>query len=224
MISIIIPTLNEESKIGSILASLQDVRGHYEILVVDGGSNDGTIEVASKLGAKIISAPKGRGMQLAAGAEAAAGDIFWFLHADTIPPADAIEQINNAVHSLSAVGGNFCIIFDGGTRAARFLTWLHPKVHGARLSFGDSAIFVRRSVYEEVGGFKPYPLFEDLDLVERMLKHGRFVRVQSSVITSSRRFSGKSFVATYLLWSLLLLLYKLGFSPNKIASMYKPVR
>ncbi len=191
---------------------------------MDGGSNDGTIEVASKLGAKIISAPKGRGMQLAAGVEAAVGDIFWFLHADTIPPADAVEQINNAVHSLSAVGGNFRIIFDGRTRAARFLTWLHPKVHGPGLSFGDSAIFVRRSAYEEVGGFKPYPLFEDLDLVKRILKHGRFIRVQSSVTTSSRRFSGRNFIATYLLWSLLLLLYKLGVSPNKIASLYHPVR
>lgn len=224
MISIIIPTLNEESKIGTTLASLQGVSGSFEVLVVDGGSCDNTLHIASELGAKVIHAPKGRGSQLAAGAEAAEGDIFWFLHADTIAPADAIEQINTALRSSSVAGGNFRIRFDGVTRAAKFLTWLHPKVHSPSLSFGDSAIFVRRSIYEEVGGFRSYPLFEDLDLVKRVIKRGRFVRVPSSVITSSRRFSGRNFVATYLLWAYLLLLYKFGVSPTRLATLYRPVR
>lgn len=224
MISVIIPTLNEESKIGNTLKSLKDVRGSFEVLVIDGGSCDSTIHIVSELGAKVIHAPKGRGSQLAAGAEAAEGNVFWFLHADTIAPVDAMEQIEIALRSSSVAGGNFRIRFDGETRAAKFLSWLHPKVHSRSLSFGDSAIFVRRSVYEEVGGFRSFPLFEDLDLVKRIIKRGRFVRVPSSVITSSRRFSGRSFMATYLLWSLLLLLYKLGVSPDRLARLYRPVR
>lgn len=191
---------------------------------MDGGSTDNTVQIAEASGVKVISAGRGRGEQMSIGARAASGDVLWFLHADTIAPLEAGALIEAALEDKNVLGGNFRVRFGGNSRAARFLTWLHPKTHGPRLSFGDSAIFVRRTTYEEVGGFRSYPLFEDLDLVKRLLQKGRFVRLPASVTTSSRRFERGSFIGTYLLWGTLLLLYKVGFHPETLARWYRVVR
>lgn len=198
--------------------------GEHEVIVVDGGSTDETVQIAEAAGARVISCGRGRGEQMAAGAELARGDVLWFLHADTLAPPMATDLIEAEMRNERIIGGNFGVGFSGDSLAARFLTWLHPKTHGPKLSFGDSAIFVRRNVYLEVGGFRPYPLFEDLDLVKRLLKKGRFVRLPARVTTSSRRFEGRSFLRTYLLWVSLLFLYKIGVHPQRIARCYRVVR
>jgi rSAM/selenodomain-associated transferase 2 len=223
-LSIIIPTLNEARSIGATLDAVREVRGPVEMIVVDGGSHDGTFEILRERGVRVILSERGRGLQMHAGACAARGSVLWFLHADTLPPPDAAERIDKALSETEVVGGNFSIRFDGERPAARFLTWLYPKLRKLGLCYGDSAIFVRRDAYERVGGFKPFPIFEDLDLVRKLRRVGRMAHVPATIITSSRRFEGRSFAFTFARWSALQLLYWLGVHPRTLGRMYAPVR
>jgi len=225
-VSIIIPTLNEAHSLGATLQALTRFQGRQvELIIVDGGSVDGTQEIARDSCARVINSPRGRGMQMHAGATVARGEVLWFLHADTIPPPDAVEHILGALRrDAKIVGGNFAISFDGTGRAARFMTWLYPQLRKLGLYYGDSAIFVRRKVYREVGGFQSFPIFEDLDLVRRLKVRGRLVHLPARVVTSSRRFEGRSFAFTFARWSFLQLLYWLGVHPRTLSRLYTPVR
>jgi GT2 family glycosyltransferase len=120
----------------------------------------------------------------------------------------------------AVVGGNFAIRFDGETRAARFMTWFYPKIGRLGLCYGDSGIFVRAAIYHELGGFKPIPLFEDVDFVQRLRKRGRIVQIPAPVVTSSRRFEDRDFVWTFARWSILQALYWLGMSPRVLNQFY----
>ena len=224
-LSIIIPTLNEANSIKSTLAAVARVRGSIEVIVADGGSNDRTTEIARQNGAQVITSERGRGLQMHKGAGVARGEALLFLHADTSAPPDAAERIKEALASdAKAVGGNFDIRFEGDGRAARFLTWLYPKLGKLGLCYGDSGIFVRAPAYEEVEGFNSFPIFEDLDLVRRLRKSGRMVHLAVTVVTSSRRFEGRSFALTFARWSILQGLYWLGISPRVLNQLYAPVR
>ena len=223
-ISVIIPALDEAHAIGAALDAASRVRGVVELIVVDGGSADGTAEVARGRGARVVGSARGRGAQMHAGAQAARGEVLWFLHADTLAPADAGERIVDALGDPRAVGGNFRIRFDGASGAARFLTWLYPRLRLLGLAYGDSGFFVRRAAYERAGGFKPFPIFEDLDLLRALWRQGRFVQADACVVTSSRRFEGRSFALTFARWSLLQALYWLGVSPHALVRLYAPVR
>jgi rSAM/selenodomain-associated transferase 2 len=223
-LSIIIPALNEARSIGATLDALATVACGAEMIVVDGGSADGTIEIARGRGVKLVSSGRGRGRQMHAGASAARGRALWFLHADTLPSKGCAAQIEDALRDPSVVAGNFDVHFDGQSRAARFLTWLYPRLRRIGLCYGDSAIFVRRETYEQIGGFRDFPIFEDLDLVRRLRKVGRVAHLRAKVETSSRRFEGRSFAFTFARWSLLQALYWLGVSPHTLARMYAHVR
>jgi rSAM/selenodomain-associated transferase 2 len=224
LLSIIIPALNEARAIVETLDAAARVRGEVEVIVVDGGSSDGTAEVARGRGARVINSARGRGAQMHAGALAARGEVLWFLHADTLAPADAAECIGRALRDARAVGGNFRVRFDGASVAARFLTRLYPRLRLLGLAYGDSGFFVRRAAYERAGGFKPFPIFEDLDLLRTLWRQGRFVQAEGCVVTSSRRFEGRSFALTFARWSLLQSLYWLGVSPHTLARLYANVR
>jgi rSAM/selenodomain-associated transferase 2 len=220
-ISIIIPALNEEDSIRETLDALREF-GDAEIILVDGGSTDATRSIAESYGVRILHAPRGRGAQLQFGGDYATGDILWFLHADTSVPPDSIDQIKQALKDPRVAGGNFTIRFDGARRAAKFLTWLYPNLRKLGLIYGDSAIFARRAVYRKMGGFKTFPIFEDLDFVERLKKEGAVVTLPAIVTTSSRRFENKSFLLTFLRWTILQVLYWLGVSPDKLLKIYFP--
>ncbi|MCA1616332.1 MAG: TIGR04283 family arsenosugar biosynthesis glycosyltransferase [Acidobacteria bacterium] len=225
-VSAVIPTLDEARSITETLDAVARVGGLCEIVVVDGGSADGTREIARAhaCGARVIESERGRGAQMHAGASVARGRVLWFLHADTRPPADGVRAITDALADAAAVGGNFGVSFDGDSRPARFMTWLYPKLRALGLAYGDSAFFVRREAYERAGGFRPFPVFEDLDLAGRLRRQGRFVRARGRVVTSSRRFEGRNFLLTFARWAGLQLLYWLGVHPRTLAGFYAPVR
>ncbi|MFL6449562.1 MAG: TIGR04283 family arsenosugar biosynthesis glycosyltransferase [Bryobacteraceae bacterium] len=224
MVSIIVPTLNEASEIRDTLRALQALGGEKEILVVDGGSEDDTVSIASAAGAFVVQTARGRGLQQHAGALAARGEVLWFVHADTVPPPAAISDINVALRDRSVVAGNFGLIFDGPSRASRQMTAIYPTLRWLNLCYGDSGIFVRRTIYEGVGGFQPFAVFEDLDLLRRLRKAGRFVHLKTRIVTSSRRFEGRNFAAMWLHWTALQLLYWAGVHPNRLASWYRQAR
>lgn len=223
-LTIVIPTLDEERAIGATLDAVARVRGDVEAIVVDGGSTDATREIVASRGVRLVAAPRGRGAQMLEGARHASGDAIWFLHADTRPPEEGAERIAAALEDPRVVAGNFEIVFDGPTREARTLTRIYPQLRWLGLCYGDSGIFVRREAYEAVGGMRAYPIFEDLDLVRRLKRRGRYVRLPSAVVTSSRRFEGRSFTWTFARWTAMQSLYWLGVSPHTLARWYAPIR
>lgn len=223
-ISVVIPTLDEAPSITRTLDALLGTPGVAEVIVVDGGSRDATVEIARGCGARVVTSGRGRGAQMHAGAEASRGRVLWFVHADTLPSAECAGQLARALADPSVVAGNFDVLFDGQRRAARFLTWLYPRLRLLGLCYGDSAIFVRREAYRRVGGFRAFPIFEDLDLVRRLRRVGRVAHLRAVVTTSSRRFEGRSFALTFARWSFLQVLYWLGVHPERLGRMYAPVR
>lgn len=223
-VSVIIPTFNEAETIAETLAAVKKLGGQIEIIVVDGGSSDDTVKIAQNCGVRVLESEKNRGLQLHVGAKSANADILWFLHADTAPSAETFRQLKTALETGEAVGGNFTICFDGSSAAAKFITWLYPHLRKIGLIYGDSAIFVRREIYEKAGGFKSLRLFEDLEFINRVKKHGKIVNLPARVVTSSRRFENRSFLLTFAKWSIFQGLYWLGVNPNFLAKRYYPVR
>ena len=223
-ISIIIPTLNEENSIAQTLSAVARLDGSVEVVVVDGGSDDETGRLVRASGVRLIESERGRGAQMHVGALATRGSVLWFLHADTSPPADGIRHILESLRDPRVVGGNFNVAFDSNRFSARCLTWLYRQLRVVGLSYGDSAIFVRREAYERSGGFKPLPIFEDVDFLRRTKKCGKFVHLSATVVTSERRFEGGRFVGTFMGWTALQLLYWLGVNPRRLGALYVPVR
>jgi len=224
MISVIIPALNEKYGIAATLRAIFALGPGLEIIVVDGGSKDGTAEAAAREGACVVQSGRGRGVQLDKGASEARGDVLWFVHADTLPHPDALTDIQAALSAPAVAGGNFRLRFDGRTLGARLLNRLQGVRESLGWHYGDNTIFVRRGVYRSIGGFRPYPLFEDADLVKRIRRAGRFVTLPGPVTTSSRRFENGHFLSTSLLWIVLQALYWLGLPPRALARLYAPVR
>ncbi len=222
-LSIIIPTLNEAATIRAAADALAHWQSQIEVIVVDGGSTDDTVAIARACGLNIISAPRGRGPQMNTGAQASHGATLLFLHADTRLPHKALTLIEAALSDPTVCGGNFSLRFDGGTRAARLLTRLYPCLRLGGMCYGDSALFVRRAVFERLGGYRDIPLFEDVDLFKRLKRAGRFVHLPACATTSSRRFEGR-FIRTFALWSCLQVLYWLGVAPQRLAQLYRVAR
>lgn len=223
-ISVIIPVFNEAKSIERTIVAVKSLGDDLEIIVVDGGSIDETQRIAKSCGVLVLTAVRGRGNQMHIGAMSAKSDILWFLHADTIPENSTIEQMKNALNDAETVGGNFTICFDGKFNAAKFLTWLYPHLRKIGLIYGDSAIFVRREIYEKVGGFNPLHLFEDLVFINGLKQEGKLANLSAKVTTSSRRFEGRSFLLTFAKWSVFQGLFWLGVNPNYLAKKYYPIR
>ena len=132
-------------------------------------------------------------------------------------------MIEDVLKEPTVCGGNFELRFDGQTREARLLTRIYPFLRLGGMCYGDSAMFVRRRVFESLGGYRDFPIFEDVDLFRRLKRTGKFVRLPAYATTSSRRFEGR-FVRTFALWSLLQVLYWLGVSPRRLDRLYRQAR
>ena len=219
-ISVVIPTLNEHENLARLLAELGSEAD--DVIVVDGGSTDDTCEIAQRAGTHLLKSPRGRGQQLARGADGAGGDILWFLHADCRYPAGAVAQIRRLLGAdPGLIGGNFRLLFDGDTKFDRWLDRFYARNRKRGLYYGDSGIFVRRDVYQRLGGIKPIALMEDYDFVRRMERAGTTICIEDPpLITSSRRFHGRRKPAIVYGWLKIHALYYLGVAPEKLARIY----
>ena len=224
MVTIIVPALNEEARIAGTLRALLALSGEKEILVADGGSEDLTVEIVTALGVRVVACERGRGCQLRTAALEARGSVLWFVHADTRPENGALEAILDALGDVTTAGGNFSLVFEGDHYSAKQMTSIYPYLRRLGLSYGDAGIFIRRSVYDAIGGCRPYPLFEDLDLIRRLKRHGKFVHLSTRIFTSARRFSGPQYGKVWALWITLQVLYWAGVSPHRLARWYRLAR
>jgi hypothetical protein len=222
-LSVIVASLDEGDRLDRCLADLERQPGPYEVIVADGGSRDGGPERAATAGHTVLRGPRGRGPQLAAGAEHASGDVILFLHVDTGLPEGAFDQVRAAV-SDGAEAGAFV------TRTQRDPGLANPLGPLLRLAdlrsrltrhpYGDQAIFCTRAAYDAVGGMRPLPIMEDYDLSVRLAARKPLARIATPVRVSGRRMQRHP-VRTALLMRLIPPLYRLGVDPARLARMYR---
>jgi rSAM/selenodomain-associated transferase 2 len=230
-VAIVVPTLNEEATLSRTLAAALAVAD--ELVVSDGGSVDRTVEVARSLGARVLAGPAGRGGQLNRGAAATSAEILLFLHADTTLPAGALADVREAVAGRSrggagagaAAGGAFLVRFDTDRPLLRLGAWLiNQRTRLTRLPLGDQAQFVTRTAFEQLGGFRDWPILEDLDFAWRLRRHGRTVILRRRVTTGARRFVELGVARTVAINWLIWLLFVLGVSPRRLVRLYSQIR
>jgi len=221
-LSVIIPTLNEAATIREAVQRALRL-GADEVIVCDGGSTDGTVQRVPPP-ARVIEVRANRGEQLNAGARAANGDILLFLHADTRPAPGAIDAVRQAIARDGTVGGNLNVQYDGHDRAARWFTRINRWRRRAGIFYGDSGIFCRRSVFERLGGYKPYPVLEDYEFARRLRKAGKLALLDTPILVSARRWRRGGLWPTLWSWFCIQGLYLLGVPPHRLARLYRDVR
>ncbi len=217
-ISVIVPVLDEAACIVACLEALQGLRaaGH-EVIVVDGGSRDASVELAAPLADRVLRAPRGRATQMNAGAREAGGAMLLFLHADTRLPADAARAV------LACSGwGRFDVEIEGRHALLPVVARImNLRSHLTGIATGDQAIFVRRALFERVGGYAEIPLMEDIELSRRLRRTSPPVCLRQRAITSGRRWEERGVLRTVFLMWRLRLAYFLGADPRRLAERYR---
>lgn len=223
-LSIIIPTLNEAERLAD---TLQAVRSRcvdeqaLEVIVADGGSQDNTAEIALKHQAKLVVCNRGRGIQMNTGAAMASGQTLLFLHADAQLPVRYDEIIRNTLHG-KPVAGAFCLRIDHDTPGLRMVARLaNLRSRILQRPYGDQGLFLRSQTFFEMGGFRNWPLLEDLELVERLRKRGRIALADASMTVSARRWRKRGILHTTCLNQAIVLAWRAGISPQRLAMWYR---
>ncbi|REL24896.1 glycosyltransferase [Rhodohalobacter sp. SW132] len=222
-ISVVIPVLNEEEMIGGLIRELR-VRSStplHEIIVVDGGSSDLTVKTAAAAGAKVIGSPvRGRAAQMNAGARAASGDILYFLHADTLPPARYDQLIRHAL-SVRSKAGCFRLRFTGNHPALRFYSWF-TRFKSTLFRFGDQSLFIERPLFEKIGGFdEGLIVMEDQEIVRRIRQKTDFKIIKEPVTTSSRKYEQEGVYRLQFIFMIVFTLYYFGARQETLLHLYK---
>ena len=219
-LSIIIPTHNEEKVIEKTLLFLNKHKQKTtQIIIVDGNSVDKTAIIAKKYGATlVISKQKGRSQQLTTGAKHAKGDVFYFLHADTIPPKTFEDDIINAI-TTNHYAGAFNLTFD---KKHWFLTQCVRIVNMLGWHFGDKSFFITKELYNNIGGFRPLAIMEDYDIVRRSRKKTKFMLFKNKYArTSARKYEQVGVFKLHFIYLILFLLYLIGCSQKTLVNIYK---
>lgn len=221
MVSIIIPALNEAATISRTLSALMKVKGDLEVIVVDGGSDDNTRQLVSSFEkVQFVTAKKGRSHQMNKGAKLASGSTLLFLHADTYLPDNSIAEISAILDDRNYIAGSFYLKFD----KKHWLLSLYTacsKINSSFFTYGDHGIFIKKSSFQRIGGYKPIPLMEDVEIQSRLRKSGKFKKLSLGVVTSARRFMKTGIVKQFTADIILVLLYKAGIPPFQLKKYYK---
>ncbi len=221
-VSIVMPVLDEARAIGAALQGLAALRAQgAEVIVIDGGSSDATLEACRGLADLVLQGPRGRARQMNLGAARAAGAILLFLHADTHLPADALGLVQRALDA-GHDWGRFDVAIEGRSRWFPVIAWMmnwRSRLSG--IATGDQAIFVRRDVFDALGGFPDQPLMEDIELSKSLLKRSRPACLRQRVVTSGRRWEEHGVWRTIVLMWRLRFLYWAGVSAQQLAKAYR---
>jgi len=225
-LSIVIPVLDEAIGIEAALRALSPLRGRgVEVIVVDGGSRDGTPALAAPLADRVLTAPRGRASQMNAGAAAATGDVLLFLHVDTQLPADAdrlvVQGLARTGRASHRIWGRFDLQFDRGRRLRLVALMMNLRSRLTGIATGDQAMFVTRDAFTRAGGFPAIALMEDVALSARLNRVGRPLCLRARVTTSGRRWRRRGTLRTILLMWGLRLRYFFGADPARLAQVYE---
>ncbi len=219
-ISVIIPMLNEASNIANTLGSIKKCQG-LEVIVVDGGSTDRSVEIARSFDVCVMLSEPGRAMQMNAGASVAKGEIFLFLHADTCLPASFVKCVHKILSSPTVSAGAFGLSLGENSKALRLVeVFANLRAKIFQLPYGDQAIFLRAETFRKVNGFPNIPIMEDFELVKRLKKYGRIKISQISVVTSPRRWKSVGVWKTTAINQGIVVAYYAGVAPSIIARWY----
>ena len=217
--------LNEAASIARSLEAIRIGASDAQIIVVDGGSIDASIEAARPHCDLVIGASRGRALQMNAGAARASGDTLVFVHADTMVPTTFARDIEAALANPEVVGGRFDVRLDDPHPMCRLIgAMIGLRSRISRTGTGDQAIFVRKRIFDALGGFPDLPICEDLDFARRLKRVGRIACLRSKVVTSARRWRKSGIMRTILRMWTIRLLYLAGVSPMRLARMYADVR
>jgi rSAM/selenodomain-associated transferase 2 len=221
-LSIVIPALDEAANLAGLLPDLARACPGAEVLVVDGGSRDGTVDVVARHpDVRLLTAARGRARQMNAGAAVAAGDALLFLHADTRLPEGAVGAIRESLGWPGVVGGRFDVRFDSARPVLRVVAWLmNVRSRLSGICTGDQAIFVRRPDFDAVGGYPDIPLMEDIELSRRLKRCGRLHALRLRVTTSARKWEREGPLRTIALMWALRLLHFCGVDPARLHRWY----
>ena len=222
-LSVVIPALNEAAGMAAALHALAPLvaRG-AQLLVADGSSMDVTVALAQSGGAQVVHAPRGRALQMNAGAQQATGDLLLFLHADTRLPPNADGLVQQALASGPQVWGRFDVRIEGEPRMLRVIAaFMNRRSRWTGIATGDQALFMTRAAFDAVGGFPAQPLMEDIEMSVRLLKHSRPACLRARVVTSGRRWETHGVWRTVLLMWRLRLAYWRGAAPERLAALYQ---
>ena len=224
MISVIIPVYNEEGVIGQTVRYLQSVSAHErisEIIVVDGGSSDNSVNEAKNEGARVIESPrKGRAAQMNEGARLAGGNILYFVHADSLPPPSFPDDIMEAVKKGFSMGC-YRLRFDLNHWFLKANAWF-TRFNVNAFRYGDQSLYVTKTLFQSVNGFcEKHVMMEDHDIIKRLRRRGRFAILDNQITTSARKYTANGVYRTQGTFYLMYLLYRLGYSQEKLLRLFR---
>ncbi len=219
-ISAIIPTLNEQATIRKVIEATESA-GIDEILIIDGGSTDDTAAIAASCSCRVLESSPGRATQMNLGARESTGDVLLFLHADNWLEPDAARQIHNALAHSDVAGGAFQQRIEADGMLYRWLEWGNARrVTGWQMPYGDQGLFVRRSIFNRLGGFQEVPLLEDVLLSRQLRSEGKIVLLRGPIYVSARRWQEHGVIRqTIRNWGILAA-HRCGVSPKRLARYY----